>query len=433
MLLTICVLLVATLWFAIKYYRQKSHIRLLAESLASRTMILTHSKEFRGTNKNWSQLISELNALIEDYNQLGRRSSGQRNQLETTLSSLQEGVLIVDRDNYILLVNKVLEDMFPSVRGQVGERLESCLRSAEFLEFVWKAKKGEGSMRREIAFSSRRGDIWLEVSAAQLADSLDNSNGPCFVFVLHDISALKHSEMARKEFVANASHELKTPVAVIKGYAETLVEDHEAMSAEDRFRFLSTIRRHSDRLTLLINDLLSLSQLESGMPHLEWAEVNMIPWVRDVLNDYRHNPRYEGGSFELDGDLSLEAYCRMDILKMRQVLDNILENAVKYSPPGSGVKVAIALSGPHVELSIQDEGPGVPEKDLKRIFQRFYRVDKGRSRETGGTGLGLSIVKHIVEWHDGSVWAENMERGGLRVAMQFPLVKRKAPVVAPVI
>ena len=417
--------IVIAISFAIKYFRQKDDIRLLSESLTHRTSILTHSKEFRGTNEHWRSLVEELNILLEDISVLDKQSSGRLHQIDTTLGNLQEGVLIIDRDNYVLLANAVLQRLFPTLRSSVGQRVESALRSSEFLEFIRDAKKGSGgSLRREIVFTSGVQQAWLEVSASILLEA-EEGNAPWYLFILHDITRLKELEAIRKKFVANASHELKTPVSVIKGYSETLVDDHASMSSEDREQFLETIHRHAERLTLLINDLLSLSRLESDELSLDWTEADVFSWVREFYNESRS----VGSDVQREITLVIpeedQAIARFDGSKLRQVMDNLVENARKHTPSGGVIEVGANRVDREVEVWISDEGTGVPERDLSRIFERFYRVDKGRSRETGGTGLGLSIVKHIIEWHGGTVWAENVPGRGLRVAWRIPLVENR--------
>lgn len=416
-----CIALGFAVFIGIKYFRQKVAIRLLAESLSSHTSILTHSKEFRGINENWAILLEELNKLIADVNSLNKKSSGQLNQIETTLGSLQEGVMIIDRDNYILLVNNALKEIFPSMNNSVGQRIESGMGSSEFLDFLWDVKKGRGPGKREIAFRNGQSEIWLDITAARLSEALEG-NGPWFLFVLHNTTRQKLLERARKHFVANASHELKTPVSIIKGYSETLVSDHESMPLESRTQFISTIHRHSERLALLINDLLSLSRLESDVPSFEWSESDILSWIREIASDYASNPRKLGLQVATAFPDDLKAFVRFDVLKLRQVFDNLVENACKYSPEGGNVWIGARIRGGELLLWVEDEGAGVPKEDLSRIFERFYRVDKGRSRETGGTGLGLSIVKHIVEWHEGRVWAELSEKGGLRVVFSLSLI-----------
>jgi two-component system phosphate regulon sensor histidine kinase PhoR len=311
--------------------------------------------------------------------------------------------------------------MFPSMSEGVGQRIESGMGSSDFLDFVWDVKKGRGPAKREIAFRNGQSEIWLDVTAARLSEALEG-NGPWYLFVLHDTTRQKVLAQARKNFVANASHELKTPVAVIKGYSETLVTDHETMPLQDREQFISTIHRHSERLALLINDLLSLSRLESDSPSFDWSESDVLSWIREIAIDYGSNPKKSGLKVQTAFPDDMRARVRYDVLKLRQVFDNLVENACKYSPEGGSVWIGARIRGGEVLLWVEDEGAGVPKEDLNKIFERFYRVDKGRSRETGGTGLGLSIVKHIIEWHEGQVWAELADKGGLRVVFSLPLL-----------
>lgn len=411
--------------FAFKYYKQKKAIRLLAESLSTRTSILTHSKEFRGTNENWIRLVEELNSLLSDIDRLEKQSSDRLRQIETTLGNIQEGVLIIDRDNYILLVNDALTKDFEVLNDSVGKRVESALHSSEFLEFIRVVKRDEGGIGREIVFSEPEQDIWMEVSASRL-EAAEEGKAPWYLFVLHNITRLKVLENMRKQFVANASHELKTPVSVIKGYAETLVGDHGSMVEEDQLRFLDVIHRHAERLALLINDLLSLSRLENESPSLHWSNADIFNWIKEVSFDYGQSLKADGRDLIIDLPAGESATVRIDVLKIRQVLDNLIENARKYTPAEGKIRLGCAVINKAVDIWVEDEGPGVPKMDVAKIFERFYRVDKGRSRDTGGTGLGLSIVKHIVEWHKGRVWAENIDGRGLRVTFRLPIVEMPA-------
>lgn len=270
----------------------------------------------------------------------------------------------------------------------------------------------------------------MEVSAARL-EAAEEANTPWYLFVLHNTTKLKVLESMRKQFVANASHELKTPVSVIKGYAETLVADHAGMEIEDRHRFLDVIQRHSERLALLINELLSLSRLENESPKLELAAIDVTGWLKELSFDYRQSLGLEGRELLLNLPEKRSVMLRIDVLKIRQVLDNLVENAKKYTPAEGKIGIGCSIEENSIEIWVEDEGPGVPEADLSRIFERFYRVDKGRSRDTGGTGLGLSIVKHIIDWHKGRVWAENVGNQGLRVSFRLPVAE--SPVVAKAI
>ncbi|MFL3656478.1 MAG: sensor histidine kinase [Opitutales bacterium] len=412
----------AAVYFATKYFRQKAGIGMLSESLAARTSILTHSREFRGTNESWSILLDELNTLITDIQRLDKESSDRLMQIETTLGSLREGVLIVDKNSYILLANKVLKDKFPALTSNIGQRIESVLRGSQFMEFVGEAKASQVEEGRELAFAEGTRTIWMEVSASRL-DLAEESNAPWYIFVFHDISKLKELESMRQQFVANASHELKTPVSVIKGYAETLVEDHAAMEVADRDRFLKVIQSHSERLSLLINDLLSLSRLENDSQELNLRSADLFGWLREVRFELAESLKTQGIGLVSELPESEEVLARFDVLKLRQVLDNLVENASKYASSDGVIRLGGRLGNEDVEIWVADEGPGVPESELSKIFGRFYRVDKGRSRDRGGTGLGLSIVKHIIECHRGEVWAENLEGKGLKVSMRIPLAR----------
>jgi two-component system phosphate regulon sensor histidine kinase PhoR len=240
------------------------------------------------------------------------------------------------------------------------------------------------------------------------------------IFVLHDITKLKRLELVRKDFVANVSHELRTPLSVIKGYIETLVEDHEGIPVEDRARFLATIHRHTERLNSLLDDLLTLSRLESINPGLRWESVSVTDLVNGVVADFRIRP--EAGKHMLTTELD-PGIDRMliDPLKFTQVYENLIANALKYTPAGTRVNVQARRRQEDILLTVEDTGPGIPAEDLPHLFERFYRVDKGRSRDKGGTGLGLSIVKHIVQLHGGKVWVESTLGRGTRFSITLPL------------
>jgi two-component system, OmpR family, phosphate regulon sensor histidine kinase PhoR len=284
-------------------------------------------------------------------------------------------------------------------------------------------KGSEVEEGRELVFSDGSRTMWMEVSASRLA-LVEESNAPWYLFVFHNITKLKELESMRQQFVANASHELKTPVSVIKGYAETLVEDHSTMEAEERDRFLRVIQSHSERLSLLINDLLSLSQLESGSLKLDWSSSDLLRWLREASFEIEQSLKAKGRDLILELPHDDEALVRFDVLKVRQVIDNLIENANKYSPPNTPIRLGASVENEDVNVWVIDEGQGVSDSDLTKIFERFYRVDKGRSRDTGGTGLGLSIVKRIVDCHDGRVWAENVEGKGLKLTFRLPLAAR---------
>ena len=246
---------------------------------------------------------------------------------------------------------------------------------------------------------------WLQVNGAAIFNGDGRRHGTILVF--HDLARLKKLERTREEFVANVSHELRTPLSLITGYVETLL-DGAKDSPEVAVRFLQTIERNAERLKLLIEDLLVISELESGRVKLSPQAVALRPAVEKVFEDFKSRAADKGARF---ANLTPELSVRADPDRLEQVLGNLVDNAIKYGRAGGTVSVGGRLvEGGQVEMFVQDDGPGIPPEALERVFERFYRVDKARSREQGGTGLGLSIVKHIVQSQGGRVWA-NSELG----------------------
>jgi two-component system phosphate regulon sensor histidine kinase PhoR len=233
---------------------------------------------------------------------------------------------------------------------------------------------------------------------------------------------LKQLDRMKSQFFANITHELRTPLAVIKGYVETLVDGHDSVTAVDREKFLKTIQRHTERLNSLLEDLLALSRLESGQNALARERCDLPALLAATLEEMRSMPAAVGHSIELRVDPAV-GLVLVDPLKLGQVFENLVGNAFKYTPRGSRIELTARIHpADTIEVCVRDDGPGIPAEDLPHVFERFYRVDKGRSREKGGTGLGLSIVKHIVQLHGGRVWAES--RVGEGTAFFFTLPGR---------
>ena len=409
--------------------RQAQHrraVKALLEALRARRSLLRDDLP-GALGADWDELCEVAGEMTAELGRIGREQTGQTAQLGTTLGSLQEAVLIIDAKNYVLLANPAFHAIFPRAGRILGERVELALRNEVFLRLVENVRAGRAQARQEIEFVESAGSTWVEVTVSSIAPLAGQAEG-CLLFVLHDISRQKRLEAVRKDFVANVSHELRTPLAVIKGYVETMVDGHETMSPTDRERFLKTIQRHSERLNSLLEDLLALSRLESGQPGLARERVEPGPLLESALEDFRTRPAAAGHRLGLEVEPATPAVLA-DPLKLGQVLDNLVSNALKYTPRGSRVDVtARPGSDDAVEFVVRDNGPGIPEEDLPHIFERFYRVDKGRSREKGGTGLGLSIVKHIVQLHGGRVWVES--RLGAGTAFHFTLPRHASPAAA---
>ena len=328
-------------------------------------------------------------------------------QQQALFNSMVEGVLLLDSRERVRLVNQALENLFGLTDDIRGRSMMEALRLHELQELVNRVRT-EGQVpgfELELPGLDKR---CVQVNATALLDRAGRQQGTILVF--HDLTRLKQLENTRQEFVANVSHELRTPLSMIKGYVETLIH-----GAKDdpkvATRFLQTIEKHADRLTYLIEDLLTISRLESGRIVMNMQRVELRPVVDDVLNDLKS--RAGDKDVVLENQVPEEIVVRADADRIQQVLFNLVDNAIKYGRPAGRVWIQARLAAEQlIEVSVCDNGPGIPPEAIDRVFERFYRVDKARSREQGGTGLGLSIVKHIVQYHGGTVWAESeLERG----------------------
>lgn len=427
MSILISIVLGVALLFAVSaLWRQSQATQRLHNALLRKQPILSDTQTLNDRG-NWDHLCRAANELINEVNRLQQLRSGQLTQLEATLGSLQEAVLIVDSSNHILLANSALNEIFPRASNILGQRLELILHSAAFLEYVDAVRKNTAKAQFEVEFVDGNRSVWLEVTGTNIP-SLNGDKTPWALFVLHNITTQKKLAAVRKEFVANVSHELRTPLSVIKGYVETLVDDHQSMPLEDRQRFLLTIQRHTERLNSLLEDLLTLSRLESINPGLRREPTNIAALINGMLDDYRARPNAAHHKLVSTIDPASGALF-FDPLKITQVFENLLDNALKYTPKGSHIDISAKQLENSLEICTRDNGPGIPEADLPHIFERFYRVEKGRSRDKGGTGLGLSIVKHIVQLHGGQVRVES--KLGQGTAFFFTLPQRQASAAEP--
>jgi two-component system, OmpR family, phosphate regulon sensor histidine kinase PhoR len=420
--LTLCAgLSVVLVWLAHRYWMMRRDVSLLAEALRQRTSFLLEEHDAPHVNASWHSLTRAANELVRELETVEERRRAEGNQLETTLRTLREAVVVLDRDNYIVLANNVLSEILPITGDVTGERVERALHSLDFLRFAAALRAGDLLARTEVQLEVANHTVWVELSGA-LIPGTQERNGPWALFVLHDITRQKRLEEIRKQFVANVSHELKTPLSVIKGYAQTLVDDHVSMAPEDRETFIRTVLRHTDRLIEIVEDLLTLSRLEATGASPELSRIDLAEIVRNAAEDF--GPRYAKTGHVLHVSTGeQEIVGEADPLKLSQALSNLLENSQKHTPRGTFVTLEFRRrdAPDRFEVSVSDNGPGIPAADLPHIFERFYRVEKGRSREKGGSGLGLSIVKHIVQLHGGSVWAESEPGKSTRISFSIPI------------
>jgi two-component system phosphate regulon sensor histidine kinase PhoR len=418
--LTIAALAFGLVFALLAVRGHRKAVRSLHRALLDRRPVIQVRGEGGAGNDDWNRLASTANALIAEVKQLEQASSGQLSQLETTLGSLQEAVLLVDAENRILLANNALQAIFPRAKNILRQRLEVVLHSVSFLNYVGAVRAGHAEPRHELEFVEGSSSVWLEVTGSSVPP-IGGEGGSWALFVLHDITKQKKLEAVRKDFVANVSHELRTPLSIVKGYVETLVDGHRDMPVDDRDRFLHTIQRHTERLNSLLEDLLTLSRLESINPGLRRESTVFSDLLAGVAEDVRGRSIADEHHLSLVIDPAIGTIL-VDPLKVTQVCENLIDNALKYTPRGSHIELNARRRDDEIEVCVRDDGPGIPAADLPHLFERFYRVDKGRSREKGGTGLGLSIVKHIVQLHGGQVRVESDPGKG--TAFYFTLPQR---------
>lgn len=336
-------------------------------------------------------------------------------QQQTLFDSLAEGVLLLDPEGRVQLVNRSLTRLLGLAPNVPGHTLAESFRWPALNELAARLPAERRIQDAEVEFSSIPPRT-LQVNAAVYSDPDGKPQGTIFVF--HDITRLKQLEATRREFVANVSHELRTPLTMIKGYVETLLsgaKDDPAVTT----RFLQTIARHADRLTYLIEDLLTLSKLDSGQIVLHTQPVRVREVAARVCDDLA--ARAAERPTRLENAVPDTLAVLADAEHLQQVLFNLVENAIKYGREAGFARLAGRVLDPAtVELSVQDDGPGIPAEARERIFERFFRLDKARSREAGGTGLGLAIVKHLVQAHGGRVWVESTPGQGSRFCLTLP-------------
>ena len=371
----------------------------------------------------------ELGALEQHLADLAREmrqhlasTEAERGKLEAVLRSMIDGVVVLDREGRIGLCNRLAVEQLelPTDGEPLGVKLSLVCRIPEITSLVEAAMRSAGEVRqREVTFPGRENNRVLSASAVTIADG---TNPLGAILVLHDLTRIRQFEAMRADFVANVSHELRTPLTAIRGYAETL-RSGALRDPERAAEFVGVIQRHSERLTRLIDDLLTLSDLELGRTEIHPRPLAVAEVVQAPLEMLRQKAEERGvelGAEVADGLPPLLG----DRDRLEQVLINLIDNAIKYSGSGSRVRVVAKSSGLDgertIEIAVHDDGVGIPEKDIPRLTERFYRVDRARSRELGGTGLGLAIVKHIVQAHGGALSIESMLGRGTTVRVVLP-------------
>jgi two-component system phosphate regulon sensor histidine kinase PhoR len=354
-----------------------------------------------------------LNRMAADFETKMSEISEDRVRLQAILSSMVEGVLVLDRENKILLMNAAAERMFQlESPTAIGRPLIEVFRHHPLHQLVQKMREREADQSDEMVV------FMPEERAFTVQASIARTGGVAAVLVFHDVTKLKRLERVRKDFVANVSHELRTPLTSIKGYIEALIDgakDDPQKCAE----FLRIIEKHTDQLNALLSDLLQLSTIESGQYQWRRGSVSVSDLIEKAIHLLRPSAEKKGQAISVAAAEGIVPVTG-DAGKLTEVFINLLDNAIKYTPEGGKIAIEAEAVENHVEIRISDTGIGILSKEIPRIFERFYRVDRARSREIGGTGLGLSIVKHIVEAHGGKVAVESLIGKGSRFVVTLP-------------
>lgn len=363
------------------------------------------------------QLGRSFNELSLTLEEMFDTIRDRENKLNAILSSMDDGVLAVNTHLKVILANRAVADMVNQDEDNlIGKDQIEVIQSYQLAEVVTDTMTTMDSVETEIKLYPNSHRI-IAVTTSPLQDKDGSIMG--VVMVLRDVTKLRRLENMRKEFVANVSHELRTPLTSIKGFVETLlngnIKDHELVE-----RFLTIVNSESDRMITLIKDLLDLSRIESGKQKINLERENIKTIFDDTLMILQSKVKEKEITIE---NRLPDVEILGDAKLLRQVSINLVDNAIKYNRPGGSVWVDAVVSDDIVEIGINDTGFGISNEHLERIFERFYRVDKGRSRHMGGTGLGLSIVKHIIEKHNGRIYANSEIGEGTRIAFTLKRAK----------
>ncbi|MPY86361.1 MAG: PAS domain-containing protein [Luteitalea sp.] len=368
------------------------------------------------------ELLEIAHAVHVAADTVGRQlgaAAHERARMETILASMLEGVLVVNRDGEVVLANEAARGLLPLDETPVGRRYVELIRQPDIMQQIGSALTGETPNAVEVVFARHAQRTFLARAAPVPA-----SAGTGAVLVLHDITDLRRADRMRRDFVANVSHELRTPLTAIRGYVEALLDEgpHEPQPQ----RFLEIIGRHAARMERLVQDLLRLARLDAGQEALDLVSCSVDALFAAVIDDLR--PSLEHRQQQVEIKVAPAATTLVaDPAKVHDVLHNLVENASNYSPERARISLSAEATDDRLVLRVADTGPGISEAHLPRIFERFYRVDKARSREAGGTGLGLSIVRHLVELHGGSVAAANRPSGGALFTVNLPRSRGEGP------
>ena len=358
-------------------------------------------------------LRAQLDEALRVSGEQRRLAEAERERLHRILEHLSDGIVIIDAEGKVRLLNRAAQELLGTGRSRaIGRPYPEVLRDYELDELIRAAAAGVTSPPSRFVELGRP-----RRTVQALASSLPGPSGPMVTLILRDITELRRTEAIRRDFIANVSHDLRTPLAGLQALVETLLDgalDDPAVARD----FLNRIATEVDHLTRLVTQLLELSRAEAGQLPLHRVPTDLSALIQQALA--RFEPRARAKELELETNLPAELpVVSCDPERIGQVLSNLLDNAIKFTPPGGRITVSAEATATEVRVAVSDTGPGIPSDDLDRIFERFYKGD--RSRSASGSGLGLAIVKHLVQLHGGTVWAASPPRSGATIGFSLPV------------
>jgi len=373
-----------------------------------RTFLLHGAAEVERIGLHLEKLFQDLKQL---HKQIAKRESG----MQTIFSAMHDALLVVDSNRNVILANETFRKLFALPDISEATPLLQIVRDATLDRVIEDAFHRGSPVRSELALDGSQ----FELDAVATRNNAGEITGALVLF--HDITELKKVDQVRRDFVANVSHELRTPLSILRGYIETLLDSPET-SREELSRILGVMERHSRRLDSLAEDLLTLAQLESAHPNLQLGKLDVSSFFREVIRDWEKKLANKHLNVIIDVPPDFPSI-RADRVRLQEALYNLIDNAVKYSREHGEIRLMAQRHDEKIALSVSDDGIGISKEDLPRVFERFYRVDKARSRDTiHGTGLGLAIVKHIAQLHGGRVEAESEVDKGTTIRVVLPFV-----------